>query len=235
MLNVYIGYDTRDDSAYQVARHSLLKRATIPVRVVPLRQDWLRRIGLYRRAFYIDDGQQYDAQDGRPFSTEFAFTRFLVPSLQPDGWALFCDSDFLFRADVADLARLFDARYAAMCVQHDYQPVEETKMRGQIQAPYARKNWTSLIAWNCSHRGARTLTPYQANTMSGRWLHQLTWLEDKQIGALPAAWNWLDGHSPEDVDAYAAHFTRGTPDMDGWKETRYAGEWWAALEETKHG
>ena len=225
-LNVYIGLD-RDFgvTAARVCAESLRDHSSIPLNVILLDQGWLRRVGLYRRQFFVQKGQRYDCIDGLPFSTEFSYTRFLVPSLQPEGWALFCDGDFMFRADVAELASYFHPNYAVMCVQHAYQPDTEEKMLGQVQQPYRRKNWSSLCAWNCSHNGARDLTPYQVNTMAGSWLHQFTWLDERHIGPLPETWNWLDGTGHPHFHPKAVHFTRGTPDMPGWENTQFADEW----------
>ena len=81
---VYVGWDSREDIAYQVCRHSLLERATIPTTVIPIKQHELRDQGLYTR--------ELDPLA----STEFTYTRFFVPHLQNhQGWALFCDCDFL--------------------------------------------------------------------------------------------------------------------------------------------
>ena len=49
-------------------------------------------------------GQPYDEIDGRPFSTDFSFTRFLVPHLNMyQGIALFMDSDMYLRTDITEL------------------------------------------------------------------------------------------------------------------------------------
>lgn len=234
MLNVYIGYDRNEDAAYRVCEASLRKHATQRINVVKLDIEWLRRIGLYRRQFFVQDGQRYDARDGRPFSTDFSFTRFLVPSLQPGGFAVFCDSDFLWRADVLDLVRGVEGRHPLRVVKHDFCPDEKTKMRGQVQTQYARKNWSSLMVWNCDHPMAKTLTPYMVNTMAGSWLHRFSWLGDEDIGEISERWNWLEGHSSLDIDPAAVHFTRGTPDMPGWDDVAYADEWlkqWAELKQ----
>lgn len=225
MIRVFIGYDRREDQAYTVCRESIQRHASGPVDVVRLDQQWLRRIGLYRRQTFLRGEQRYDTIDEKPYSTEFSFSRFLVPSLMPEGCALFCDSDFLWRADVYELLEIADPRCAVMTVKHDFVPSEVTKMRGQEQVAYPRKNWSSLMLWNCSHPAAHTLTPYLVNTMPGGWLHQLTWLEEGQIGMLPEEWNWLEGHSPKWLDPKAVHFTRGTPDMPGWESVDYADEW----------
>jgi len=228
-LSVYIGYDAGSAESYVVCERSLRAQSSIPIHTVPLDLVWLRSIGLYTRTHYTVGGQRYDSIDGRPFSTDFSFSRFLVPALHPEGWAVFVDQDFLFRADVAELAAQFDPEFAVMAVKHRYEPAPGTKMRGQAQEPYFRKNWSSLVAWNCDHPTTRWLIPEAVNRMSGRALHGFEWMGDHEIGALPEPWNWLDGHSDESIDPRAVHFTRGTPDMPGWESTRYADEWRAVL------
>ncbi len=94
------------------------------------------------------------------------------------------------------------------------------------------KNWSSLIMFNCGHSENRKLTPEVVNTQTGRWLHGFGWLPDKEadIGRIPEEWNWLDGHSPEDMDAKNVHFTTGGPWFKDWRprgevEGKYAVEW----------
>ncbi len=237
-LDVYIGYDpSASTAAPLVCAASLMNHASIPLRIEYLDLAWLRRIGLYTRTFYEQAGQRYDTIDGRPFSTEFSFSRFLVPMLQSDGWALFMDQDFLWRGDIAGILEELDPSKAAYCVQHDYRPADSVKMDGQLQQQYPRKNWSSLVLWNCSHPANQRLSVHDVNTRPGEWLHGMRWLADDEIGALPERWNWLDGHSPE-MDAVGVHMTRGTPDMHGWDATAYAGEWldlWGSMTHGDYG
>ena len=59
-------------------------------------------------------------------STQFTYTRFLVPLLNNyDGWAVFCDCDFIFLNDVSNLFSNLDSSKAIYCVQHDYTPKEK--------------------------------------------------------------------------------------------------------------
>lgn len=230
MPRVFVGFDPREILAYEVCRRSLLRHCP-DAHVTPLKQDNLRRAGLYRRAFWVDDGQRYDTTDGRPFSTEFSFSRFLVPMLgvaEDQEWVLFCDSDFLFRASVDDLFAYADSRYAVMVVQHDYRPKEHHKMRSHaVQEGYPRKNWSSLMLINCRHPQAQMLTTWQANTQPGRWLHGFSWLTDNAIGQLPEPWNWLQGWSNPEREARAVHYTLGTPDVTGAVATPWDAEWLA--------
>jgi len=224
-LTVYVGYDAREHDAYEVCRKSLLAHSP-NVTVIPLKADELRAQGLYWREYSEKGRQKYDAIDGKPFSTDFSFTRFLVPSIHKEGWALFCDSDFLFRDDVLNLWP--DQSCAVMCVKHTYQPGKGIKMDGQRQENYHRKNWSSFVLWNCDHPANRTFTPEVVNSKSGSWLHAFKWLMDDEIGSIDEKWNHLEGHSKGECPS-AVHFTRGVPSMPGYENIPYADEWRAYL------
>lgn len=220
-MKIFVGFDRREVTAWRVCVESL--RATSPavLDIAPISAPMLRKDGLYTRPESLRDGRHYDDISDAPMSTEFAIARFFVPRLVSSGWALFCDGDFLWRADVAGLFALADERCAVMVVKHDHRPTESVKMDGQAQTQYPRKNWSSLMLLNCGHPAVKALTLAQLNTLPGRDLHAFTWLKDELIGALPAEWNWLEG-SPK-----AVHFTRGTPDMPGYETSAYADEWQA--------
>lgn len=223
IIPYYIGYDSSEHAAYEVCRWSMARRSSLPVHSIKLDQTALRHNGLYRRA--PQPNTMLDTVDGKPFSTEFSFTRFLVPALaQHQGWALFTDCDFLWRADVADLWKLRDDRYAAMVVKHKYQPDETTKMQGQAQQRYYRKNWSSLILWNCEHDANKRLFVDAVNNESGSWLHGFSWLADAEIGDLPESWNFLEGHSESDK-INALHYTRGGPWFAECMDVDYADLW----------
>ncbi len=235
MLRAYVGWDGRDALAFEVCRKSLVRHASKPVQVVPLK-DWeLRRRGLYWRGYRVDaGGQKWDDRDGTPFSTDFSFTRFLVPLIEGFGevWVLFCDADMLWRADVGELMALADPDCAVMCVQHDHRPHEAEKMGGLKQTVYARKNWSSLMLIKPAR--CRALTKYAVNNQGGQWLHAMCWAAEEEIGALPEEWNWLEGWSRPELEPKLVHFTRGTPDMPGHEDAAYAGEWWAEIAEVKN-
>ncbi len=225
-LKVFVGWDSREDIAYEVCASSLKEHAGGPVEVVPLRQDELRSQRLYWR-------------DKDPLaSTEFTYTRFLVPYLMGyRGWAVFMDCDFLITADIAKLFAYVDERYALLCVKHDYRPKESTKMDGVIQTVYPRKNWSSLVLWNCGHPENAKLTPEIANRESGAFLHQFRWLSDDLIGGIPETWNWLEGWSqaPEKGVPHGIHFTRGGPWFENWKHVTYADLWLSQRARLKKG
>ena len=225
--SVYIGYDRREHEAYEVCRASIERRANDPLRIVRLDEQLLRDAGVYGRQWKVRKGQKIDLGDGRPFSTDFAFTRFLVPALNLyQGWALFCDCDFLFTADLSRLFDLADDRYAIMCVKHAHEPVGTVKMDGVSQGRYRRKNWSSLVLWNCEHPANRSMTLDCVNKMPGRWLHAFEWLRDEQIGSLPLAWNWLAGVNETSARVPCGiHFTSGGPWFEGYENVPYAELW----------
>ena len=225
-FRVFVGWDSREDIAYQVCRYSLLRRASVPIEVIPLRQEELRAQGLYWR-------------ERDPLaSTEFTYTRFLVPHLAGfDGWALICDCDFLWLADIADLLPLIDDRAAVMCVHHHHNPPEAVKMDGAVQTRYPRKNWSSLMLFNCAHQAVRALTPEVVSRESGAYLHRFQWLADSLIGALPETWNWLEGWSPrlDSGTPKVVHFTRGGPWFANCQDVAFAGLWHAERQACEAG
>jgi len=230
---VYIGWDQRGALAFEVCRHTLLEHASIPLEVVALK-DWeLRARGLYWRPYQVDErGQMWDARDGKPFSTNFSYTRFCVPLLEDygPGPVVFCDADMLWRADVAELVALAGSAPLA-CVKHQHRPPEREKMTGTIQTVYARKNWSSLMVIRPGRCAA--LTPYAVNNMPRDWLHGLCWIDESSLKGLPEAWNWLEGWSDPGITPKVVHFTRGTPDMAGHEDAAYAEDWRAALAEAE--
>lgn len=235
-INIYIGYDSREKAAYDVCKHSILKHCS-DVNIIPLEHKNLRKKGFFSRPWIIDEeGHFKDMRDERPFSTEFAFTRFLVPHLQKEGWALFIDSDMVFTADMKELFALVDDSKAVMVVKHDYSyssNTEAVKMDGCKQERYFRKNWSSLILWNCNHPANKSLTLEHVNFMSGSWLHAFSWLKDEEIGGLPQEWNWLEGHSDKSIAPKNIHYTRGGPWFKNYKKVDYAKEWLAEFGEMK--
>ena len=218
-LKIYVGWDSREDIAYQVCRESILEHASVPVEIIPLKQKTLRKHGHYWR-------------DIDPLgSTEFTFTRFLVPELaEHEGWALFIDCDFVFLDDVKKLFDLADDKYAIMCAKHDYTPSNKHKMDGKGQFPYPRKNWSSMMLWNCGHRSNRSVTAHFVNdpAKDGKYLHRFTWLQDKEIGEVSHEWNWLVNwyKEPQDGSPKALHYTEGGPWFEEYERCEYAVDWY---------
>ena len=217
-LKIFVGYDTREDIAYEVCRESIIRTASVPVEIIPIKQTKLRESGWYWR------------EEDKLGSTEFTFTRFLVPFLTDyKGWALFIDCDFIFKQDVADLFSQADDKFAVMCAHHDYTPKEGEKMDGKAQLPYPRKNWSSMVLWNCGHPDHKQLTLDVINNAdtSGAYLHRFSWLKDKFVGRISHEWNWLVGWYKEPLDGKpkALHYTEGGPWFEGREECEYALDW----------
>lgn len=228
LCSVYIGFDVREFRAFAVARNSISCRTEMGFRWYALDLVELRRARLYWRPTEKRDGKLWDAISGAPMATEFAISRFLTPILareRHENWALFVDADVMARTDLAELFALADDHYAVMCVKHRFDPPEGVKMDGQAQTRYARKNWSSVMLFNCDHSANRALTVDLINTLPGRDLHRFCWLDDEEIGALDPKWNWLAGHSDPSIDPAIVHFTDGTPDMPGYENAPYADEW----------
>lgn len=215
---VFVGYDSREDIAWQVARFSLRRHARHDLAIIPLRQDVLRELGLYTRA--------YDPQS----STEFSLTRFLTPYLAATtDWVLFCDCDFLFTQDVNQVFEGLDPAKAVYCVQHEYVPANSVKMDGKQQTVYPRKNWSSFMLFNGSHPDVKGLTPDVVNSASPAFLHRFEWIADADhIGSLPLGWNFLEGeYARPDAPPAAIHYTNGGPWFDDWQDVDF-GELWRA-------
>lgn len=188
--------------------------------VVPLKICELRKRGLYWRE--LDPKQ----------STEFTYCRFFVPYLNEyNGWALFCDDDFLWLGDVAELFSLCDDRFALMCVKHDYCPKSNSKLGGKIQETYPRKNWSSMMLINCSHPANAALDLRVVNSQPGSYLHRFSWLEDDLIGGVNYEWNFLVGwheRLPGSLPK-AIHYTEGGPWFPDYREVDYAEEWFTHM------
>lgn len=215
MIRIFIGYDPREAVAFNVLSHSIHTRASKPVLIAPLMLSQLE--GLMTR-------ERHPLQ-----STDFSFSRFLVPYLSDyAGWSLFCDSDMLMQDDIAKLWALRDERYAVQVVKHDHKPAETVKFLDQPQRPYEKKNWSSVILFN--NAKCRALTPDYVNTASGLQLHQFKWLEnDDLIGELPRRWNYLVDYYPTvPAEQFSLlHYTEGGPYFEAYKNCSYADIWFA--------
>ncbi len=215
-MKIFIGWDSREEIAYDVCKHSILKRATIPVEVIPLKQSELRNQGIYTRP--VD----------QLASTEFTFTRFFAPYLsQFDGPSIFCDSDFLWLCDAKEILNIFDPKYAVQVVQHNYIPSEHEKMDGKTQYIYPKKNWSSMIIWNSEHPSNMVLTPEFLNQAKGSTLHQFKWLKESEIGSISHKYNWLEGwyREPKDGKPSIIHYTRGNVYFKDFQDVEYGDIW----------
>ena len=232
--SIWIGFDPRETDAFAIARQTCRKNLNQPVPIKGVVLINLKTGGLYNRPTSRRDGQLWDDISDAPMATEFACSRFLVPRLAGGGWALFMDCDMLVRKNLDRLFRMADRSKAVMVVKHHHEPPPGVKMDGQLQTRYARKNWSSVMLFNCDHPANKALTVDLVNSVPGRDLHRFCWLEDDLIGELPAEFNYLVGHTQGVDDPTIVHFTDGIPSMSGYEDSEYADEWrgelvkWAA-------
>ena len=212
MINIFIGYDSKEKIAHHILSESILRHSTKPVAITPI---YLPNIK--------DD---FVRERNTISSTEFSFSRFIIPHLMNyQGWALFMDCDMLMMADIAELWRLRDDKYAVQVCKHDYTPKDETKFLGQVQTKYPKKNWSSFMLMNC--KKCTTLTPDYVNKASGLELHQFKWLENEElIGSLPLEWNWLVGEYPYKKEVKSVHYTDGGPYFEDYNNCDYSSEWY---------
>jgi lipopolysaccharide biosynthesis glycosyltransferase len=229
LYKIFIGYDSREPIASSVCEHSIKKRTKSQLQITHVKHRDLRKSGRFSRPWVTigSTGEWLDLIDGKPFTTEFSHTRFLVPALNEyKGWALFLDADMIFLSDVKKLFELADDKYAVMCVKHNHIVDGRTKkMDDREQLPYQRKNWSSFVLWNCGHPLNRKLTEDKVNKLRGVDMHTFSWLPDSAIGSLPYSYNFIAGVSPivENIDVL--HYTEGGPWFDDKKDVPYADLW----------
>lgn len=243
--SVWIGFDPREVDGYAVTRISLEMHLNTPVAVRGLVLPDLQAQGIYTRETRLRNGRLYDVISHHDMATEFAISRFFVPLLvrremkrltgQP--WAIFMDSDMLVLEDINRLFDLVDSRYAVMVVKHEHKVKEGTKMDNQVQVPYHRKNWSSVMMFNVNHPVFDALDLHVLNNTKGLALHQLSWCPDDLIGELSPRWNFLEGYSQiKDMEPFGdykpsiVHFTEGIPSMGvQYGNTEHAGAWFEVL------
>ena len=214
-MKIFVGWDSREDIAYQVCKHSIVSKQP-NAEVIPLRQNDMRASNLYWRD--VD----------KLASTEFTFTRFLIPELMNfNGWALFMDCDMILTTDIKELFDQADDRYAVMCVHHDYTPREGVKMDGQKQTVYPRKNWSSVMLINCGHPSNRVLDRELVNDpeIGGAYLHRFSWLKDEEIGELDHTWNYLVGVYNDIDTPKLIHYTEGGPWFENYRNCEFHQLW----------
>ena len=215
-ISVFIGYDSKEKIASTICKFSLEKNTTIPLSIKFLKIKELRKKKIYKR------------NNDPKSSTEFTFSRFLVPYLSKyKGWAIFCDCDFLWLENLKELEKKFNKKYAVMCVKHNYKPRKNFKFDNKKQYIYPRKNWSSLVLWNNEHLSNKKLTLKMINSKDGKFLHRFGWLKDNEIGSIPYTWNWLAGYYKvkKNIKPKAIHYTDGGPWHKGYENSELSDKW----------
>jgi len=218
MIRIFIGFDGVESVAYHTLCQSIIEHSTVPVSITPVKQSML---------------PEYTRERNTKQSNEFSFTRFLVPYLcNYEGFALFMDLDMMFRADPKELFDLCDPTKSVQVVKHDYTPSTQTKYLGAIQYPYPRKNWSSVMLFNCGHQDCKRLTPEYVNTALPMALHRFYWTHEDNIGELPVEWNHLVSEYEPNPEAKIVHWTVGGCWFNEYHDVEYADEWRKLLEDT---
>jgi lipopolysaccharide biosynthesis glycosyltransferase len=209
-IPVFIGYDPREAVAFHVCANSIIRHASQPVAIIPL-------------ALNLFQDYTETHTDG---SNQFIYSRFLVPHLMGfKGWAIFIDGDMIVRGDIVELWNLRESDKDVMVVKHDYKTRMTEKYLGAKNEDYPRKNWSSVILWNCSNHPIQRLTPAFIEKSTGAELHRFSWIDDDRIGELPPEWNWLPDEYGSNPDAKLLHYTLGTPCFHEFATTNMADEW----------
>jgi hypothetical protein len=195
-IRLVVGFDQREAVAYHVFCQSVLEKASAPVSFLPL-----VRGSIPGYVEYHSDG-----------SNHFTYSRFLVPYLfDYNGWAIFVDGDMVCNDDILRLWAMRDETKAVMVAKHEYISKHSVKYLGNHNRNYPRKNWSSVVLWNCSHPSNLILTPDFISSKDGAFLHRFHWLNEDLIGEIPLLWNWLATEYDAINDASLIHYTLGTP------------------------
>jgi lipopolysaccharide biosynthesis glycosyltransferase len=214
MLKIFVGMDLKiEPVAYAVFCQSVIEHSSIPVSFTPMA---LNTLSEYTETH--NDG-----------SNAFIYSRFLVPYLCDfKGMALWVDGDMIVRSDIAELLWEFQQDEAVKVVKHHYQTKHPIKYLGAKNEDYPKKNWSSVMLWNCGHHLNKQLTPRFVMEKDGKYLHRFQWLKypEEQVGKLDETWNWLETEYEYNPDAKLVHHTLGTPCFKDYQNTDYAQEWW---------
>ncbi|NDG53600.1 MAG: glycosyltransferase [Flavobacteriia bacterium] len=202
---IFIGYEEKYPESYEVCKASI-ERFSEHHDIRPLRK---KNLDMYTR--------EYQGE-----STDFAFTRFLVPYLSDyKGLSLFCDGDFLWRSNPSELSKYIAMFMTVSVVKHPKLVTSTfTKMDGKTNRPYPRKYWSSLMLFNNS--ACKTLTPEYVNEAPAGALHGFEWAN--KIGNIPATYNHMIGYYNM-LNPKADHFTDGGPWLEDYRDQPYAEEW----------
>jgi lipopolysaccharide biosynthesis glycosyltransferase len=209
-IPIFIGYDPREAVAYHTCANSIIRHASKPVAIIPL-------------ALNLIEDYTETHTDG---SNQFIYSRFLVPHLMDyTGHAIFIDGDMIVRSDITELWQWRHKQYDVQVVKHNYETCMTEKYLGSKNENYPRKNWSSVIIWNCESPANKRLTPEFVQRSTGAELHRFTWIKDEQIGDLPAEWNWLPDEYGPNINADLLHYTLGAPCFHDFATTPMADEW----------
>ena len=208
---VFVGWDSREDIAFQVCKHTIEKHNP-HVEVVPI------------KLYEVRDSGHYWREDDKKGSTEFTISRFLVPALSNyEGFSVFMDCDMVLRDDIEKILDEVDEENLVSCVQHEYTPESMIKMDGKVQHIYPRKNWSSVMVFN-NEKCKEALNLHVVNEETPQFLHRMNWAGEK-VGALDNTWNYLVGYYHNREHPKLIHYTDGGPWFKNYRDVEYGQLW----------
>lgn len=209
-IPVFVGYDPREPIVFHACVNSIITNSSKPVAIMPL-------------ALSLINDYQETHVDG---SNDFIYTRFLVPHLMGfKDKAIFIDGDMIVRGDIVELYDMLSIGHDVAVVKHDYTTRTKKKYLGNKNENYPRKNWSSVIVWDCSTFPNKKLTPEFVQQQPGSYLHRFSWLDDARIQELPREWNWLPDELGPNPDAKLLHWTLGSPCFPDFADTEMSDVW----------
>jgi hypothetical protein len=210
-VQIFVGYDPREAVAYHVCCNSIIRHATMPVSITPLALNTLA--GVYCESH----------PDG---SNAFIYSRFLVPYLTGySGQAIFLDGDMVVRDDITQILDYLTPGLDVAVAKHEYRTKHPVKYLGAKNDNYPKKNWSSVIAWNCYTCPSQKLTPEYVQNSTGAHLHRFDWTSPDRVGDLPLEWNWLVSEYEYNSYAKLYHYTIGTPCFKAYSSCENSEEW----------
>ncbi len=219
-FKIFIGYDKRESVVFHTCVQSIIENTKRPVSIIPLHLD-----------MFTDYQEKH--KDG---SNAFIYSRFLVPYLCDfSGKAIFIDGDMIINQDLSKLFDLFNSNFAVQVVKHEYKTKYPIKYLGSKNEDYPKKNWSSVILFNCEHEKNKVLTPEFIERSQGSYLHRFSWLNESEVGSIPKKWNHLVLEYKENLDASIFHYTIGAPCFSDYRKGSEAKIWEKYYNNSQHG
>ncbi len=213
-VNIYLGYDSSHGEVFDTAEKSIYN-AVEASKSGGAGAEFFNDYEVEVKKLDISLIPEY-TRDYANQSTEFTYSRFLIPYLENyEGISYFIDDDYIWEHTPLSLFYFLDPEHAVACVKYDFQDHEETKFNGEKNVSYPKKLWSSLMIFNNGHEDCRKLTPEVVNNESGKYLHQFEWTN--QISKIPHNKICTEGYDTIEKSHHAVHYTRGGPwikDMD---------------------
>ena len=239
----FIGYDAREHLAAEVAAFSLQRRLGQNSRVYYLEHMELRRLGFFKREWVVTkNGQWFDQKDGKPFSTHFSHSRFLVPMLARQLEAtscMFVDCDWLFLEDpsgfMAHQANIQEV--GVVKAPHRQSSVKDgsIKMDGMVQQNYNRKLWSAMFTMNPNSAVAKRFDVKTVNSYSGRDLHGFLGAGEGEFWDIDPDWHYIPSLDPipsvQDWKPKGIHYSEFSPWLNPEYSEKYQYEFQAWIEE----